>query len=81
MVALLRLVFRYIISAESGHILIWYRITEQVIFKDEQQGIRQLSLMEGGTKVLAISKASNPSGVDLVRTTATACVRAIPGMK
>lgn len=37
--------------------------------------------MEEGTKVLAISKPNNPPGTDLVRTTATACVRTIPGTK
>lgn len=70
---------KYIISAESGHILIWHRLTQQVVFKDEQPGIRQLSLMEGGAKILAISKPSNPPGVDFVRTVATVCVRHIPG--
>nr|XP_022901616.1 uncharacterized protein LOC111414493 [Onthophagus taurus] len=69
---------KYIISAESGNILFWHRLTERVIFKDEQIGIRQLKLMEDGNKVLSISKPSNPSGVDFVRTTATACVRTIP---
>ncbi|KAK9887312.1 hypothetical protein WA026_021621 [Henosepilachna vigintioctopunctata] len=69
---------RYIVSAESGNLLIWLRMTEMVIFKEEQSGIRQLMLMEGGTKVLSISKPSNPSGTDIVRTTATVCVREIP---
>lgn len=71
---------KYIISAESGNILIWHRLTQQVVFKDEQPGIRQLTLMEGGTKILAISKPSNPPGVDFVRTVATVCVRHIPGL-
>lgn len=35
-------------------------------------------MMDNGTKVLSISKSSNPSGVDLVRATATVCVREIP---
>ncbi|KRT79414.1 WD40 domain-containing protein [Oryctes borbonicus] len=70
---------KYIISAESGHVLIWHRITERVIFKEEQPGIRQLTLMEDGTKVLAISKPSNPQGTDFMRTTATGVVRTIPG--
>lgn len=70
---------RYIISAESGNILIWHRLTERVVFKEEQPGIRQLTLMEDGAKVLAISKPSNPPGTDSVRTTATASVRTIPG--
>ncbi|KAL3270705.1 hypothetical protein HHI36_021233 [Cryptolaemus montrouzieri] len=69
---------RYIISAESGNFLIWLRMTEMVIFKEEQPGIRQLTLMEDGTKVLSISRPSNPSGTDVVRTTATVCVREVP---
>ncbi|XP_064214500.1 NACHT and WD repeat domain-containing protein 2 isoform X2 [Tribolium castaneum] len=69
---------KYIISAESGNFLIWLRLTQQVIFKDEQPGIRQLTLMDDGTKVLSISKPSNPPGTDLVRTVATVCVREVP---
>ncbi|XP_030746594.1 NACHT and WD repeat domain-containing protein 2 [Sitophilus oryzae] len=69
---------KYIISAETGNILIWLRLTQQVIFKDEQPGIRQLSLIDNGTKILSISKPSNPPGTDFVRTTATVCVREIP---
>lgn len=72
-------IFRYIVSAESDNLLIWHRLTEQVIFKEEQQGIKQLTLIEDGTKILSISKPSNPAGQDLVRTNATVCVRAIPG--
>lgn len=70
---------KYIISSESGNILIWHRLTQQVIFKDEQPGIRQLTLIENGAKVLTISKPSNPAGTDFVRTTATVCVRHVPG--
>ncbi|KAJ8916564.1 hypothetical protein NQ315_000208 [Exocentrus adspersus] len=69
---------KYIISAETGNILIWLRLTQQVIFKDEQPGIRQLTLIENGTRILSISKPSNPPGTDFVRTTATVCVREIP---
>ncbi|CAH0549743.1 unnamed protein product [Brassicogethes aeneus] len=69
---------KYIISAETGNILIWMRLTQQVIFKDEQPGIKQLTLIEGGTKILSISKPSNPPGSDLIRTVATVCVREIP---
>ncbi|CAH1118502.1 unnamed protein product [Phaedon cochleariae] len=70
---------KYIISAETGNILIWLRLTQQVIFKEEQPGIRQLTLIDGGTKILSVSKPSNPPGTDFVRTTATLCVREIPG--
>lgn len=71
---------RYIISAESGNILIWHRVTELVIFKEEQSGIKQLTLIENGEKVLAISVPTNPPGNDIVvRSTATGHVRSIPG--
>ncbi|KAK5645668.1 hypothetical protein RI129_004132 [Pyrocoelia pectoralis] len=69
---------RYIISAESGHLLIWLRLTQQVVFKEEHKEIRQLTLMNEGTKVLAISKPSNPPGTDVVSTMAKGCVRTIP---
>ncbi|KAJ8954195.1 hypothetical protein NQ318_005790 [Aromia moschata] len=69
---------KYIISAETGNLLIWLRLTQQVIFKDEQPGIKQLTLIDEGTKILSISKPSNPPGSDFVRTTATACLREIP---
>ncbi|XP_045465419.1 NACHT and WD repeat domain-containing protein 2 [Harmonia axyridis] len=69
---------RYIISSESGNFLIWLRMTEMVVFKEEQPGIKQLTLIEGGTKVLSISKPSNAPGTDIVRTTATVCVRDLP---
>ncbi|XP_018333645.1 NACHT and WD repeat domain-containing protein 2 [Agrilus planipennis] len=69
---------KYIISAESGNILIWNRIMEQVIFKDEQQGIEQLTLLDEGAKVLSISKPSNPPGTDSMRVMATVCLRNIP---
>ncbi|XP_072379032.1 NACHT and WD repeat domain-containing protein 2 isoform X1 [Diabrotica undecimpunctata] len=69
---------KYIMSAESGNILIWLRLTQQVIFKEEQPGIRQLTLVDNGTKIISISKPSNPPGTDCVRTVATVCVREIP---
>lgn len=69
---------KYIVSAESGNFLIWHRLTEQVIFKEEQPGIRQLQLIEGDTKVLSITKPSNPPGTDSQRTTATGYVKTIP---
>lgn len=53
-------------------------MTEMVVFKEEQPGIKQITLIEDGTKVLSISKPTNPTGTDVVRTTATVCVREIP---
>ncbi|XP_015602008.1 NACHT and WD repeat domain-containing protein 2 isoform X2 [Cephus cinctus] len=67
-----------IISTESGNVLIWNRITEQVLFKEEQPGIRQLSLIQDTSKFLTVSRPSNPPGVESVRTTATLVVRNIP---
>lgn len=48
------------------------------MFKDEQPGIKQLMLMDHGTKVLSISKYNNTPGTDIIRTSATVCVREIP---
>lgn len=71
---------RYIVSSESGNLLIWNRITEQVLFKEEQIGIRQLVLLEGGAKVLAMSKPLVAAGAEVPpRTIATGIVRTIPG--
>lgn len=49
-----------------------------VIFKVEQPGVRQLLLIDNGEKLLAISRPSNPPGIDFARTVATVCVRHIP---
>lgn len=49
-----------------------------MVFKDEQPGIKQLMLTDDGTKVLSISKPTNPPGTDYVRTTATVCLREMP---
>lgn len=71
--------FRYIVSSESGNIIIWNRPTEQVLFKELQPGIEQLSFLEDGTKVIAISKPIPPPGADIpAKTTATGIVRTIP---
>lgn len=72
--------FRYIVSTESGNVLIWNRITEQVLFKEEQQFVRQLTLVENSTKFLAVSRPKNPAGVESMKTTATLFMRTIPGI-
>ncbi|XP_046671615.1 NACHT and WD repeat domain-containing protein 2 [Homalodisca vitripennis] len=70
---------KFIISSESGNILIWNRITGQVIFKEEQAGVRQLVFLEEGTKFLAISKPPVPVGQEAPsKTTATGIMRNIP---
>lgn len=74
------LLCRYIVSTESGNVLIWNRITEQVLFKDEQTCVRQLSFIEEATKFIAVSRPSNLPGVESTKTTATLVTRNIPGV-
>ncbi|XP_033222269.1 NACHT and WD repeat domain-containing protein 2 [Belonocnema kinseyi] len=69
---------RHIISTESGNVLIWNRITEQVLFKEEQPGVRQLTLIEDASKFITISRPSNIPGVESTKTTATLIARSIP---
>jgi hypothetical protein len=66
------------VSAESGNILIWNRLTEQVLFKEEQPGVRQITLLDGSQRFLAISRPSD-SGADVTRINATIVTRTIPG--
>lgn len=68
-------------STESGNVLVWNRITEQVLFKEEQTNVKQLTLIESSSKFLAVSRPNNPAGVENVRTTATLIMRNIPGKK
>ncbi|XP_066996019.2 NACHT and WD repeat domain-containing protein 2 [Anabrus simplex] len=70
---------RYIVSAESGNVLVWNRLTEQVLFKEEQPSIQQLTLLENGTRFIAISKSPVvPSGGEVLRTNASVITRTIP---
>ncbi|KAH8361900.1 hypothetical protein KR200_007131 [Drosophila serrata] len=46
---------RYIISSETGKFLVWNRVSEQVVFRDDQPGIQQITLMDYGYKVLTVS--------------------------
>jgi hypothetical protein len=66
------------VSAESGNILIWNRLTEQVLFKEEQPGVKQITLLDGGQRFLAISRPAD-SGADVTRINATIVTRTIPG--
>lgn len=72
--------FRYIVSTESGNVLIWNRITEQVLFKEEQQHVRQLTLFENSSKFITVSRPKNPPGIESMKTTATLFMRTIPGI-
>jgi hypothetical protein len=66
------------VSAESGNILIWNRLTERVLFKEEQPGVKQIMLLDGGQRFLAISRPPD-SGADVTRINATIATRTIPG--
>ncbi|XP_020292680.1 NACHT and WD repeat domain-containing protein 2 isoform X2 [Pseudomyrmex gracilis] len=69
---------KYIVSTESGNVLVWNRITEQVLFKEEQSNVKQLTLVENSTKFITVSRPNNPVGVENVRTTAILIMRSIP---
>ncbi|XP_031624197.1 uncharacterized protein LOC116341344 [Contarinia nasturtii] len=73
---------RYIVSSETGKLLIWNRVSEQVLYRDDSQpGIQQLKFLDGDEKVLAIScaninrKTDDTECGDLI---ATARIRSIP---
>lgn len=72
---------KYIVSSETGKLLIWNRVSEQVLFRDDQPGIQQVKFLEGGEKVLSIScsninrKTEDTECGDLI---AVARVRSIP---
>lgn len=65
-------------SAESGNILIWNRLTEQLLFKEEQPGVKQITLLDNGQRFLAISKPPD-GGAEVTRINATIVTRTIPG--
>ncbi|KAL7293010.1 hypothetical protein TKK_0013456 [Trichogramma kaykai] len=69
---------KFIVSVESGNVLIWNRITEQVLFKEEQADVRQLILINDGLKFATISRANNPPGIEIMRTNVTVIMRSIP---
>lgn len=72
---------KYIISSETGKFLIWNRISEQVLYRDDQPGIQQLKFLENGNKVMSIScaninrKTDESHGIDLM---AVVRIRNIP---
>lgn len=75
---------RYIVSSETGKIIIWNRVTEQVLAKDDQPGIQQITFFENGEKYLAVSSPNNNSNLlnnpeEPNKLMATAIVRGIPG--
>lgn len=70
---------KYIISAESGNVLIWNRLTEQVLFKEAQPNIKQLILMNNENFVLTASHPTTGSALEPNRVNATVIVRKVPG--
>ncbi|CAB3365460.1 Hypothetical predicted protein [Cloeon dipterum] len=61
---------RYIVSAESGNLIIWNRAQESVIFKEEQPNIKQILLLNNGERFLTVSGPPEGStdGLLVVRT-------------
>ncbi|XP_069948531.1 NACHT and WD repeat domain-containing protein 2 [Cherax quadricarinatus] len=53
---------RYIVSTESGNVLIWNVRAEAVVFKAEQKNVQQLLLLDDDTKCVTVSKVSMESG-------------------
>lgn len=75
---------KYIVSSETGKLLIWNRVSEQVLFRDDQPGIQQIKFLENGEKVLAISckninKKEKEPGEENIAQTALAIVRNMSG--
>lgn len=72
---------KFIISSETGKLLTWNRVTEQVLFRDDQPGIQQIKFLDGFERILSIScaninrKTDEMDGSDLI---AIARIRQIP---
>lgn len=72
---------KFIVSSETGKLLIWNRVTEQVLFRDDQPGIQQIKFLENYERILSIScaninrKTDEMDGSDLI---AVARIRQIP---
>ncbi|XP_022837099.1 NACHT and WD repeat domain-containing protein 2 [Spodoptera litura] len=55
-----------VVTAESGNIVIWDVVEKLAIHKDEQKGIKQVLLLEDGTKFITISMQASTDNVDNV---------------
>ncbi|XP_045112132.1 NACHT and WD repeat domain-containing protein 2-like isoform X2 [Portunus trituberculatus] len=53
---------RYIVSTESGNVLIWNVRAEAVVFKAEQKNVQQLLLLDDDTKFVTVSKVALDTG-------------------
>lgn len=85
---------KYIISSETGKILVWNRVSEQVLYRDDQPGIQQITFMEKNEKILVVScpninagatsnanadqDSGTPAPASSAKLTAVATVRTIP---
>ncbi|XP_065202628.1 NACHT and WD repeat domain-containing protein 2 isoform X2 [Planococcus citri] len=69
---------KYIVCSESGNVLIWNRLTEQVVYKEAQPGVVQLEFLEDGSKFFAISRPQLIGTDNPARVTATCITRVIP---
>lgn len=49
---------KHIISSETGKLLVWDRLSEQVLFRDDQPSIQQIKFLDGAQKLLSISCAN-----------------------
>ncbi|CAB3255055.1 unnamed protein product [Arctia plantaginis] len=55
-----------VITAESGNVIIWDTPEKQAVFKEEQKGIKQVLLLEDGTKFITISTLVSTANVDCI---------------
>ena len=49
---------RYLVSTESGNVLIWNVTVKAVVFKCEQRDVQQIILLDEDTKFIAVSKVT-----------------------
>jgi hypothetical protein len=47
---------KHVITAESGHVLVWDLFESSVCFKQEQSDLKQLFFMDKDTMFIAVSK-------------------------
>lgn len=52
---------KYILSSETGKLLIWNRVSEQVIHRHDQPNIQQITFLENQEKILVVSLQSTPT--------------------
>lgn len=75
---------KYIIASETGKFLVWNRVSEQVVYRDDQPGIQQITFMDYGYKVMTVScpninQKEMKEGEEPNRLMAVTIVRAVPG--